>query len=511
MKNIRYPLFLITLWIVVLSSCRKDLGNYNYTSLDTIGIRGIEKAYSGATGKNLTISPVFITSFSKAIDSTNFTFEWFAYNWQATVNADKKIPLATTKDLNINLPLPTGSYVLYYRLVDKSTGERWQHTCNLTMTSELGNGWLILNEIDGGSRLDMLNYKADTLPFDRYTDLLSTTSDLKLEGKPIQVYYTPNKDIFSNNDNNRVYISTDLATYSINNHTRNWSDYRNFKTEVLRSTGAKYHANRIVGMGSSSTPQTYVMDSEGILMFEYKQQAILYGPPINRLNSGSNINMAPFLACYDGNRDAYTVYYDKDSRRFVLHMGTNRVSVIPTSTDATIVNPANMGQDLLYLECALTSTKQFYALLKNPTTQKLMLYRFVPSSSKFTPLGYDEVENLNQIDQADFYAIDPTYGYLIYAVGSKVYQYDPFNKVHKQLLDLGNRKISLIKYQRFIQNRTSARYKNYAAKLMVCSYDETIPNTSGKMEFYQIPLSGTASLSSSFDGFGKIASVTYRE
>ncbi len=510
MKNIRYILCLITLLIVVLSGCRKDLGNYNYTSLDTIGISGIEKVYTGTTGKNLSISPVFNTSFSKAIDSTNFTFEWFAYNWQATVNADKKIPLATTKDLNINVPLPTGSYVLYYRLVDKSTGERWQHTCNLTMTSELGNGWLVLNEIDGGSRLDMLNYKADSLLFDRYTDLLSTTSDLRLEGKPLQVYNVLNRDIITLNNNSRVYISTDKATYSINNQARNWSDYRNFKAEVFRSTGANYHATVIAGMGASRA-LTYVIDSDGILMYEFAQNIIFYGPPINRLNTGSNLNIAPYVACYDGNFEAYAVFYDKDAQRFLLHMGTNRVAVIPTSTDATIVNPANMGQDLLYLECALTSTKQFYALLKNPTTQKLMLYRFVPSSAKFTPLAYDEVENLNQIDQADFYAIDPTYGYLIYAVGSKIYQYDPFNKTHKQLLDLGNRKISLIKYQRFTQNRTSTRYRDYATKLMVCSYDETAPNTSGKMEFYQIPLSGTATLSTAYDGFGKIASVTYRE
>jgi hypothetical protein len=90
MKKIRYILSLTTLLIVVFSGCRKDLGNYNYTSLDTIGISGIEKVYTGTTGKNLSISPIFNTSFSKAIDSTNFTFEWFAYNWQATVNADKK-------------------------------------------------------------------------------------------------------------------------------------------------------------------------------------------------------------------------------------------------------------------------------------------------------------------------------------------------------------------------------------------------------------------------------------
>jgi hypothetical protein len=501
----------LSVWLATFfGSCKKDLGNYDYQKLDTIGITGIEKGYIGITGKTFSIVPTFSTSFKKAIDSNHFRFEWFAHNWAATVNADKKIPLATTRNLDITLPLGAGSYVIYYRLFDKSTGEMWQNTCNLNVTSEIGDGWLVLNEIDGGSRLDMLNYKPAVQQFDRYTDLLASTSDLKLEGKPVQVYYTPNKDIFNNNNYNRVYVSTNQATYSINNQSRAWTDYRNFKMEVMRLTGDSYHAKQITSM-ASSTPLTYIIDSDDVLMFENKQQVMLYGAPINRLNTGSPIKIAPYIACFDANRDALGVFYDVNARRFLVHSGTNKVALIPKSTDVTIVTPENMRMDLLYLDCALTATKQFYALLKDPVSQNLKLYRFVPSNANFSPLAYDNVTNLNKIDQADAYAIDPTYGYLIYAVGSKIYQYDPFNKVHSLLLDLPGRTISLLKYQRFIQNRTSERYKGYASKLMVCTYDQAQPNTSGKMELYKIQLSGAPSLDSSFEGFGKIVSVTYRE
>jgi hypothetical protein len=510
MKKILLILSLFAMLAMSFISCKKDLGNYDYRELDTIGIASIEKGYTGFTGKPFAIIPTFNTSFKKAIDSTNFRFEWFVHNWAATINSEKKIPLATTRSLDIKLPLGAGSYVIYYRVFDKYTGEMWQTTCNLNVTSEIADGWLVLNEIDGGSRLDMLNYKSATQQFDRYTDLPGSTSDLKLEGKPIQVYYTPNKDIFNNNNYNRVYVSTDRATISINNQSRAWTDYRNFKMEVMRPTDDSYHAKQIVSMGSS-TPLTYIIDSDNVLMFENKQQVMLYGAPINRLNTGSPIKIAPYVACFDANRDAFAAFYDVDARRFLIHMGTNKVALVPKSTNASIVNPADMGMDLLYLDCALTATKQFYALLKDPASQNLKLYRFVPSNANFSPLAYDNVASVNQIDRADAYAIDPTYGYLIYSVGSKIYQYDPFNKVHSQLLDLPGRKISLLKYQRFIQNKTSARYKDYASKLMVCTYDDSQPNTSGKMEFYKIQLSGATTLDSSYDGFGKIVSVTYRE
>lgn len=335
-------LCLFALYATFFASCKEDLGNYDYKKLDTIGIASIENGYTGYTGKPFSIVPTFNTSFNKTIDSTNFRFEWFVHNWAATVNSEKKIPLATTRNLDIVLPLGAGSYVIYYRVFDKKTGEMWQNTCNLNVTSEIADGWLVLNEINGGSRLDMLNYKTVSQQFDRYTDLLGSTSDLKLEGKPVQVYYTPNKDIFNNNNYNRVYVSTDRATFSINNQSRAWTDYRNFKMEVMRPTDDSYHAKQIVSMGSS-TPLTYIIDSDDVLMFENKVQVILYGSPINRLNTGSPIKIAPYIACFDANRDAFAAFYDVNARRFLVHSGTNKVALIPTSTDAAVVNPANIG------------------------------------------------------------------------------------------------------------------------------------------------------------------------
>lgn len=490
-------------------SCSKDLGNYEYSTLDSLTISAIEDRYTAYTGKEFQITPEFDYSGARAVDSNTFAFEWFVINAATTLNSDKRTTLSKSPNLALNLPLAAGSYTLYLRVQERETGEFWEKKTSLNVTSEIADGWLILNDIKGESRLDMLNYNSSSLSFERYTNLLASTSDMQLNGKPKFVYYVYNRDFLTSAFTNRIYIGTDQNTYSINNQARLWSNYRNLKTEVMRPTGMNYHAEAIYGQGRQGL--VYLLDNEGVLMLENITASMLYGPTFNRLNNSGRLNISPYVATLDGNSSPYAVLYDTTNKRFLVHNGNNKVCFVPGSSDAALVNPANMGQNLLFMEYVLTSTKQFYALLQQPETKKLKMYRFVASSATFTPLAYDDVANTHRMDEADFYTTDPVYGFVIYSVGSKVYLYDPFNKVYKTVLDVGNRTISLLKYQRLLNNKSSSRYISYANQLMLCTYDPSEPDKSGKMEFYEIDLQGNASLSTSFDGFGKIVSVTYRE
>ena len=80
------------------------------------------------------------------------------------------------------------------------------------------------------------------------------------------------------------------------------------------------------------------------------------------------------------------------------------------------------------------------------------------------------------------------------------------------VLDLGTRKVSLMKYHKMTYLYTNARYAEYAKKLIICSYDEANPNTSGTMDLYNVPnLNGALTPYKSFTGLGKIVDVSYRE
>jgi hypothetical protein len=112
------------------------------------------------------------------------------------------------------------------------------------------------------------------------------------------------------------------------------------------------------------------------------------------------------------------------------------------------------------------------------------------------------------IGKAEQFAINPDFGYIFYNVGSKVYEYDMFQKRSKLMVDKGVDKISLMKFQQVFMRST----KDVSNKLVVCSYNPGSPAESGKMELYNVPnLNADLSLTASYTGFGKIVSVSYRE
>lgn len=510
MKNISIIYSAILFITVLFQSCNKDLGNYNYTELSEITIEGIDSSYTAFNQRELKINPKITLSDNTTFNSEDFSFEWFTMNTSSSaLNADIKKDLGTNINLDTTITLPPGLYKLYYRIKNKKTNYQFTKTADLTVTSELADGWLVLNDIEGQAHLDMLSYQLAEMKYVRYKNIMEVYGGLKLKGKPKLVYYLYNRDIFNNKYSNRIYVGTDQETFSINNEARTWTDYRNLKTEVMRPTPANYHAEVIRSQGSSTL--SYILDNENILMHENVTQAAMYGPTLNRLSTGSRLNISKYMADYSGNFNAFLVVFDTDNLRFLVLNGTNPALLIPSSSDPDKFSPDNMKMDLLYMERALTATNQFYAILKSKTTNEIKLLRFVHNGTVFSPLEFEIVNQSSQLDQAEFYAVDPNFGYIIYTIGNKVFQYNPFSKSYTQILDLGSRKISLLKFQKLVYNKNNTRYKEFAKKMMICTYDPANPNTSGKMDFYEISLSEMPKLSESYDGFGKIVDVSYRE
>ncbi|WP_164111966.1 MULTISPECIES: PKD-like family lipoprotein [Sphingobacterium] len=498
-------LYLLLTVLSVFTSCRKDLGNYEYTELDSLVISGVEESYTGYLEINLEINPEL--NFANGRD---FIDKEYSYEWFTIVGADKKV-LAQTQKLNKKLnELEPGKHELYFRVTELSTKRFWEISSELTITTRIADGWLVLNNISDTARLDMLHFNSTTKNYEYNKNILAEWSKIALKGKPKLVYFVYNYDPFTSKPTARIYVGSDQETYSIDNTNRVWTSYRNLKEEVFRPTKVGYHAQVIRGMGSSN--RVYMLDSDGVVGYEYIINGYTYGPTINRLNTGVQLKVSKYIAEKYTNTNPYLLMYDTDNKRFITHEGTNRASLVPSSSLPDVLNPANVGDDLLYMESVRLSSIQFYALFQNPTTKKLRLLRATnPSSGVLRPLAFDDVESTFGIESADFYAVDPNYGYLIFAKGNKVFQYDPFNKVFKTLLDVGNRSISLIKFQRILQVFNNVRYNEFGSKLMVCTYDQANPNSSGKMEFYKINLSDTPVLNEVYEGFGKIVDVSYRQ
>lgn len=507
MKNniLRWLCFLVIACIV---SCNKDRGNYDYRSINEVEITGIEGAYTALTGQPLYIQPELIFTEDKDFKEENYTFKWSVWR-------DNKLEtLSEEKNLATDIPLLPGSYRFFFEVRDNRTGVISRREFAVHITSEIATGWLVLNDIDSESRLDMLNFSSDEEGFTYYKDILKSTNSVELYGKPKVVTYLQKLDPFNSATIQGIYVGTDQMTTVINNNNNSWTNYRDLKMEVFRNIPADFHAERIFPMGmrpgtSSSRDQVYVLGSDGVLSLENVRQSMVHGAAVNRLTAGV-IPISRFAATMKGEISPYIVMYDTQNKRFLVHKGLDVTAFVPTA-EPQMFNPGNVGMDLLFMDFTTALSGQFYALLKNEEG-KVFLTRFVANNTVFNPLTFEEISASVPLMDAEFYALDPSQGYIMYNVGSKVYQYDPFTKSNKEMLDFGSRKISLLKYQEMVRSASNSRYMEYATKLIVCTYDEGEPTESGTMELYTVPsLNGALTSYQKFNGFGKIVDVTYRE
>jgi hypothetical protein len=168
MKNIKkLGIFTVILTALILQSgCYADKGNYDYSEISLLTIENIPEIRQVFTGDSLFIEPHIMPSILSAenLNWDNYTFEWRATRYNnSDVGLPRVGPLSRERILNVLIPPDTeeGDYLVFFRVMDRRTGISVTHRFTLRVTGGLTTGWLILNDINGASRLDMLPLNLD--------------------------------------------------------------------------------------------------------------------------------------------------------------------------------------------------------------------------------------------------------------------------------------------------------------------------------------------------------------
>ncbi len=488
---------------LAFSACKKDKGNYDYQDINEWGISNIQDSYSGLQGSVLNITPTITYTKDMSNDPSKYTYKWTNIDYGDGPLKERVI--AETKDLNWTISNPSNNttYKLLFEVTEKSTGLTFRKSTTLTVTSNISDGWLVLNDINGDARLDFFNYVNNDFAY--YNDLLASFSTLKLNGKPKMLYFYQRRDPFSLVTARSIFVGTDQATFIIDTQDNTFSSFSNITNSMSNYVPPPYYAEKVRTQGRN---MAYMLDSQGNLFFEFAANRSVFGTRVNRTSDGENITISPYFAVTYGLGATHVLMYDVVKKRFLENKLFSTASAVP-STKSTLFTPGDMNMDLMFMDNTPAFGGQNFAILKN-SANKIYLARIVCTLSAFNPAAFDEV-NAPEMLNATQFAIDPVSGYIMYVVGSKVYRYNPSDKANAMVLDLGARKVSLIKYNRFVYSN-DARHVEYSRKLIVCSYDEANPATSGTMDLYTVPnLNGEISLYRSFTGLGKIVDVSYRE
>jgi len=493
LKNIKTQLTLLIL-LLFGWSCVKDEGNYDYNEINELKVTGIAKEYTAYTGDYFKIAPDLNPTLDDASNPNRYSYEWIAVNPLKLVSESKTV-ISKTKDIDGILKLPPAKYTVYYFVKDNVTGVTWQQEpFILNVVSSIYEGWMVIGDVDGKARLDMVSIIPGVVTPRIINDVLDASgSALKLTGKAVDVECFGSA--LSSVAVYGIYVTaTENGTARIDPDSFGWTQSQNISYETV---GGSLPTNFGVDFMKSPASGENFIYSKGNIYAYYRTFQVKYGLPQNKLDTETKtFYAAPFIAENAGSL-GNPVFYDQEGRRFVRYsMSKSTCSAMPpVAGTATTLDWNNTNCDLVYMTTSAFNSRENFAVLKNISTGKFYLLRF---TTALVQSYYKEILNAPDFDKATKFAVSPDSGYLFYVVGGKLYEYDNGTQSAKLMLDKGTEEITYIGFH--------SNAKTFAKKLVVGSY-----GTTGKLELFTVPpVNGNLVLDNTYNGLCKIVDVAYR-
>jgi len=198
MKHIfKYTFSLI--FIVYLSGCIKDTGNYEYLDPNQVApvlVSGIEDSYSAITMEKLSIDPVLEG------DESQYDYAWYAY--PASIVGTQCDTLGKTKKLDYTVTLLSGTYTVVFRATDKENKTSVYKKSTLTVSSIFGIGYYINKYENGRTDIDFVDRNGVV-----NKNILKQINGEDLPGKPIRSTYEVNRYFYNviNGDGTKTRVA----------------------------------------------------------------------------------------------------------------------------------------------------------------------------------------------------------------------------------------------------------------------------------------------------------------
>ncbi len=169
---------------MVLTSCFKDLGNYDYHYYGDFEVEELEKSYNVTSFiENLKITPVIKS------DLKDFEYVWFITAEKVGMHRVEEYAdtLSTEPVLDIPFKYPTGQYELYLKVISKDSGDAKYMKTLVNAVTPFMNGWYVLLETEDGNTEMDIHYNDGRFTGNALTEFLGNP----LSGKPKFLSYIP--------------------------------------------------------------------------------------------------------------------------------------------------------------------------------------------------------------------------------------------------------------------------------------------------------------------------------
>lgn len=495
-------------------ACRNTYSLPELKPINEAVIRGMDSLYMIDLADTLSIFPqISFTQDTAFSDPSRYRYEWIyivrptsghIYDYR-TISTDKSLVDYVLAD---DISPGAGVYEFAFRVVDTYTDTFTEFPFRVILGNAYYEGWVVLNDVQGKARVDMISYHPPTDTFVYLRDVIPLSGQTTETGsKPVfleEVYGMHNELVsggilmgtaqgitaFSSVDLTNVYdyfqqyAALSRVPDSARRSPRFWGTIYN---QYLQLDGAFYECYESDYQQGSFRRFTYIQAPDGSL------QPFRAAPYMAmNLKEDRNVNVA---VLFNEDRDEFVWYSEQDTY----------------CTPLTAVNAFDHGSSwsLVYLAHTHASGGHYVAVLRETTTGDLYYLKFTP----YALVEFTRVAPESGLYKTHDMTLNPKTGKLYFAIGKSLFAYSTSEE--QKLTDFDG-EITMLKFKQYlllVEFMTGAtvnkdRYQRYEEMLLVATYDETQPDDSGVLKLYDLSKN---QLFQQFSGFAKIVDVTYKE
>jgi hypothetical protein len=502
MKMNKNILIFLVSFVLLLTACVKDKGNYNYQNLSDYFVDTTLLPKSVVIKQNdvVTVNPTLLSSAS----GLNITYEWrliqvsYAPDPATGTYFDKQ--LSTEKNLNFKITYSPGDYLLTLFVTDKGHGGiRQIIKIPFNISSYASQGWMVLHGNTTGSDISIVvnsklnNLLSPTTDFVQ-ANVFSETNGKKIEGEGVDLFYMGNHWV-------DVFTKTNGGGYRASgNDLRILNSYSDMFVDPMAPTQVQFQ-----GYGLWSYNQLLV--NKGDLYFTPQPSANSY----NKYGVkcfGEDYVASPYIGTVF-NFSYYGVIYDTKNKRF-LYIDFNRgIKQFKAPGATAAFNMTNTGKEMVYAEHGFDT--RWYCVMQNdasPSSRELFVCKFNVADDGNRAVARYNISAATDLSNAKYFAFGNRGNVMYYATDNKIYQNNYSGDLSSTLrLDLG------VAYPGYaITSMKILKVTNHPndGKILYVAMYNASTQQGQLLQIDVNEVSGVFGATKAYTGFGKISGMNYK-
>lgn len=450
MKTLYKAVFFMA--VILVWSCEKDKGNYDYTEKEIITVEGLETNYPIITGRdNISIDPVVSSNKEGELE-----YLWGIYETNVQGYTPVMDTIGRAKKIDYAVNRTAKDWFLVLRVTNKRTGYAQYFNTTLHVGTEFTRGWYVIKDENNKTDLDLFLTPQNIIPTSKRENIYSLMNGKKLDGNAVMLrffsdYKAPLNGTYGNTRSLFLVSDQDAAVANIST-----------LKDIYDFNGLFYGAPAVKSPGFVGNDfLVYYMVNAGQLYSIVGQ-----GPSLGRFG-GRKIkgdqDTPYYLSKYHLMMFA-SYFFDEISSSFVSASDRSLYLSAVTDNPSTELPSNNNNKKMLFMGAKTTSPLAGYAIFQDKTDPSLKSLASI-SPNKYSFRMVNEV--LNPTDKiynaSNFALLFQDESMIYFSVGNEVWSRNLANKFEQlQFTVPSDEAITFIRHRKYTGNGAEAPYSyNY--------------------------------------------------